>query len=208
MPNNHCVHVPRLRHGQAIHHNTNTFRSEENGRHYADDIFQCTFLNENNLVHILPKCSDYAPDSYYLNQWWLSLLTHISITRPRQMSLKISLKFVPKVPINNIPALVQIMAAWRRPGDKSISETMMVCLLIGSLGFNELTPSNLRLQRNYLVPQTHYTLFLSVGDYMQVNMTPDILVIFMSAWRTFKAYCQCGANVVELVIRYNWNVAL
>ena len=31
--------------------------------------------------------------------------------------IKISLKFVPKGPINNIPALVQIMA-WRLPGDK------------------------------------------------------------------------------------------
>ena len=41
---------------------------------------------------------------------------------------KISLKCVPKVPINKIPALVQIMA-WRRPGDKSWSETMMVTLL-------------------------------------------------------------------------------
>ena len=33
------------------------------------------------------------------------------------ISIKISLKFVPKVPINNIPALIQIMA-WRRPGDR------------------------------------------------------------------------------------------
>ena len=41
--------------------------------------------------------------------------------------LKISLKFVAKGPINNIPALFQIMA-WRRPGDKSLSETMMVSL--------------------------------------------------------------------------------
>ena len=39
--------------------------------------------------------------------------------------IKISLKFVPKGLINNIPALVQIMA-WRRPGDKPLSETMMV----------------------------------------------------------------------------------
>ena len=38
------------------------------------------------------------------------------------------LKFVPKGPINNIPALVQIMA-WRRPGDKLLSEPMMVSLL-------------------------------------------------------------------------------
>ena len=44
------------------------------------------------------------------------------------ISLKISLKFVPKVRINNIPALVQMMA-WRRPGDKPLSEPMMVSLL-------------------------------------------------------------------------------
>ena len=42
--------------------------------------------------------------------------------------IKISLKFVPKGPINNIPALVQIMA-WRRLGDKPLSEPMMICLL-------------------------------------------------------------------------------
>ena len=44
------------------------------------------------------------------------------------ISLKISLKFVPKDPINNIPALVQILA-WRRSGDKPLSEPMMVSLL-------------------------------------------------------------------------------
>ena len=35
-----------------------------------------------------------------------------------------SLKFVPKGPFNNIPALVQLMA-WRRTGDKPLSEPMM-----------------------------------------------------------------------------------
>ena len=44
------------------------------------------------------------------------------------ISITISLNFVPKVRINIIPALVQIMA-WRRPGDKPLSETMMVSLL-------------------------------------------------------------------------------
>ena len=44
-----------------------------------------------------------------------------------RISIKISLKFVPKGPINNIPALVQIMA-WRRPGDKPLSEPMVVSL--------------------------------------------------------------------------------
>ena len=42
-------------------------------------------------------------------------------------SRQMSLKFVPKVPINRIPALVQIMA-WHRPGDKPLCEPMMVWL--------------------------------------------------------------------------------
>ena len=43
------------------------------------------------------------------------------------ISPRISLKFVPKVRINNIPALFQIMA-WCQPGDKPLSEQMMVRL--------------------------------------------------------------------------------
>ena len=45
-----------------------------------------------------------------------------------RISIKISLEFVPKGPINNIPALVQIMV-WRRSGDKPLSEPMMISLL-------------------------------------------------------------------------------
>ena len=43
------------------------------------------------------------------------------------IQIKISLKFVPKSSIRNIPALIQIMA-WRRPGDKPLSEPMMANL--------------------------------------------------------------------------------
>ena len=71
----------------------NSLRPRQNGRHFADDIFECIFLNENVWI-----------------------------------SLEISLKFGPEVRINNIPALVQIMA-WRWPGDKPLSESMMVSLL-------------------------------------------------------------------------------
>ena len=46
-----------------------------------------------------------------------------------RISIKFSLKFLPKGPINNIPTLVQIMA-WRRPGDKPLSEPLMVILLM------------------------------------------------------------------------------
>ena len=45
-----------------------------------------------------------------------------------KLTLKVSLKFVPKFRINNVPALVQIIA-WRRPGDKPLSEPMMDSLL-------------------------------------------------------------------------------
>ena len=44
-----------------------------------------------------------------------------------RISINISLKFVPRGPINNIPTLGQLMA-WRRPGDKPLSEPMMVRL--------------------------------------------------------------------------------
>ena len=67
-------------------------RPRQNGRHFADDIFNRISLNENICIPI-----------------------------------KISLKFVPNGPINNIPALIQIMA-WRRPGDKPLSEPRMVSL--------------------------------------------------------------------------------
>ena len=45
------------------------------------------------------------------------------------IAIKISLKFVPMCSINNILALVQIMA-WSQPGDKPSSEPMMVSLLM------------------------------------------------------------------------------
>ena len=71
----------------------NTLRPRQNGRHFADDVFKCIFLNG--------------------NVWIL---------------LKISLKYVPKGPNNNIPSSVQVMA-WRRPGEKPLSEPNMVSLL-------------------------------------------------------------------------------
>ena len=39
------------------------------------------------------------------------------------------MKFVPKGPVHNIPALVQMMA-WHKPGDKQLSEPLMVRLLM------------------------------------------------------------------------------
>ena len=144
----------------------NSLRPRQNGRHFADDIFKCIFLNENVRISInislkcVPKGPiDHIPALVQIMAWrrpvMISLPTHICVTRPQWVntlrprqngrhfaddtfkciflnenvitSTKISLKFVPKCSINNIPTLVQIMA-WRRPGDKPLSEPMMVRL--------------------------------------------------------------------------------
>ena len=96
-------------------------------------------------------CCLTAP-SNHMSQWPLiiyGVLWHsLNTLRPRQngrhfpddslkwiflnenawISIEVSMKFVPNGPINNIPSLVQIMA-WRRPGDKPLSEPMLVSLL-------------------------------------------------------------------------------
>ena len=58
-----------------------------------------------------------------------AIFKDIFLTENLWIPIKIALKFVPKGPTNNIPALVQIMV-WRRPGDKPLSEPMMVTLLM------------------------------------------------------------------------------
>ena len=60
--------------------------------------------------------------------------------------IKISLKFVPQCPINNIPALVQIMA-WRRPGASHYLDKWWLDYrrIYASLGLNELKTRSLCL---------------------------------------------------------------
>ena len=74
-------------------------------------------LSDVNTLRPRPIGRHFADDTF----------KHIFLNESIRISIKISLKFVPKGPINNIPALVHIMA-WRRPGDKPLSEPMMVCL--------------------------------------------------------------------------------
>ena len=59
---------------------------------------------------------------------FLTTISNAFFKENLQISIKISLKFVPQCPNNNIPALCQIMA-WRRPCAKPLSEPMMVSLL-------------------------------------------------------------------------------
>ena len=100
-------------------------------------------MNNNNKI----KLYSLRKISFHLTAWHNGHQWTFNTLRPRQngrrfvddtfkriflndnarISLNILLKFVPKVRINNIPALVQIMA-WRLPGDKPLSEAVMVRL--------------------------------------------------------------------------------
>ena len=55
------------------------------------------------------------------------IFKRIFLNENARISIEMSFKFVLRVLINNIPASFQIMA-WRRPGDKPLSEPMMVIL--------------------------------------------------------------------------------
>ena len=60
-----------------------------------------------------------------MNAIWLDdIFKCIFLNKSVFIFIKISLKFVPRGPIDKIPTLVQIMA-WRRTGDKPLSEPMM-----------------------------------------------------------------------------------
>ena len=48
----------------------------------------------------------------------------ISLNGNDKIQIRISLKFVPRSPIGDKPALVQVMA-WRRTGDKPLREPML-----------------------------------------------------------------------------------
>ena len=90
----------------------NTLRRRQNGRHFAQDWHFNTLRPRQNGRHF--------PDDIF---------RYIFLNENVWIPIEISLKFVPKGPINivQIIALVQIMA-WRRPGDKPLSEPMLVSL--------------------------------------------------------------------------------
>ena len=116
-----------------------------------------------------------------LIRWWLNTLRpgqngrhftddifkRIFFNENVWISIKISLRFVPKGPINNIPALVQIMA-WRRSGDKPFLNQWWVDYrrIYASLGLNELSPRNPFRQHTRKQPLNYLwsTWLISVSD--------------------------------------------
>ena len=106
--------------------------------------------------------------------------------------IDISLKFVPKGPINNIPALVQIMA-WRRPGDKPLSEPMMMSIY-ASLGLNELnigpcSPCNPKcyFARQHWVKSAHWG---------QEKMANILQITFSNAFSGMKTF--------DFQVKFHW----
>ena len=101
----------------------------------ATDILVTVFGNK-PLPEIMPTPYQSDPKEYSLRYWGRNKMAATYQTTFSNafswmkclVSVKISLKFVPKGPINNIPSLVQMMA-WRRPCDKLLSEPMVVSLV-------------------------------------------------------------------------------
>ena len=132
------------------------FESIYNDIHSRNCVSKCRLYNGGHFVSALMCWSSMestdvwrAMDGPMERTKWPSVLmaTEINTLRPKQdgrhfpddilkciflnenvwIALTISLKCVRKVRTNNIPSLVQIMA-WRRPGDKPLTEPIMVSL--------------------------------------------------------------------------------
>ena len=108
------------------------------------------------------------------------LLKCIFFIKIHEFRLKCHRIVFTKVPVNNIPALVQIMA-WRRPDDKPLSEPMMVrlpthiCFTPPQWVKNLSIYSRIRLQ---LTIQWHPCIFLLKHHRIIRVKKPSIAVIY------------------------------
>ena len=89
---------------------------------------------------------------------------HIFLNENVRITIEISLKFVAKGRINNNPALLQIMV-WRRPGDKPLSEPMMV----------------------------YWRIYVSLG-LIELRISPCTLMILLWFWNAFTILAICKGN--------------
>ena len=95
-------------------------------------------------------CTDTLRPRQYGRHFTDDIFRCIFLNENVWIPIKISLNFVSKGPINNIPAFVQKMA-WHQPGDKPLSEPMMVIWLMHELGYIYRTSST-----NHCDPVMHY----------------------------------------------------
>ena len=107
-------------HGPVIPHVVINF-----GSHWFQLMACCLNISKSPILHLS------------LRHWgWDKMATIFQMTFWNRFSwieiyifIQVSLKFVPRCPITNIPAFVPIMAS-RWPGDKPLSEPMMAYLLM------------------------------------------------------------------------------
>ena len=131
-----CVYTPPHNHKHLYNFvGKNTVLSLENYGPISQDMAKTIVMTQ------LKHGSDFVTWLYFhslLNEWPRQndhafvedILKYIFSNWNVWISITISLEFLPKVPTVNKPVLVQIMA-WRRPGDKPLSEPMMAqCLLM------------------------------------------------------------------------------
>ena len=90
----------------------------------ASWTFRCAQRNINTILHVINSLRPRQNGRRFADDTFKRIFLNENV----RISIKISLKFFAEGHINNIPALVQIMA-WRRPGDKPLFEPMMVSLL-------------------------------------------------------------------------------
>ena len=102
------------------------------------------------------------------------------------ISINISLKFVPRGLINNIRTLVQVMA-WRRPGDKPLSQPMMVRL-----------PTHIYVTR----PQWVKGLMLKIYNFIASTLKLNCLLHRPSDWFIVKI------KTLSVSFTYNYHLLL
>ena len=104
----------------------------------------------------------------------------IFLNKNVRISIKILLNLVPKGPINNNPALVQIMA-WRRSGNKPLSEPMILVYwrIYASSGLNELNKSWEFVQRNTDIKKS-----INLPNIKENTIISYISIGFFIVWQT------------------------
>ena len=119
------------------------------------------------------------------------------------IALKISLEFVPKVRINNIPALVQIMA-WRRPGDKPLSEPMMVHSASSVSPF-VATKQLMWLLEHEIYPKTFSSKKVVCLIKFTLNFVPKGWIDDKSTLVQIMAWCQQVVLILNFAIQYTFH---
>ena len=158
--------------------------SKDTGDYFigCDQMFiECVTVNKNVVYYSQRPLSALIYNTWRPRQNGRHFADDIFFNVNVWIVLRISLKFVPKVRINNIPALIQIMP-WCRPDAKPFSEPMMLKLLTHTVKFNKqrgpFIHDNVMIWKHFV----HYWpfrgwIFLTEGQWC------DPFMFFMRSWR-------------------------